>query len=331
VPAAKVEHRANRQPGSDLRMRQQRVADRAGDAVAKRDQMRLEPLGIAVEHRSYVALGRAARAGQGAGRNHQVPHVWIVRAKLVGVLVGRSGLVMTAQAGQCMSLHAEGAGIGDPQLPRLFGQPVGLGEIAAAQAQQDCGVAQGGAGGKQRDAIGQDRQGGIGVADGLQRDSQGFPPDRVRRSCCQRFRQAGHCIGDAAKIEQRRPQHRLGLRICGVEDDGFRCVPRRPFGIVQPAAHIGAAFAQVRLQRQRRNGGVQVRLRPFPVAVADRQPCSEDGQLRRWRRHAARRRDERPCRADAAGVDQCGCAGAQRVGIGGNLDRVHQPGLLLSR
>ena len=96
--------------------------------------MRLEPIGVAVEHRADVACGRAFGIRHRPGRHHEVAHVRVFRPQFQRVLIGDPSRVVASEARQRMAFQSERAGIGDAQGPGLFREPHRLVEIPPAHA-----------------------------------------------------------------------------------------------------------------------------------------------------------------------------------------------------
>jgi hypothetical protein len=104
--------------------------------------MRLEALGVAVEHGSQIFDGRSVRAGHDARRSNEMAHIGVIGAKLQRLGVGVRGFRMTPQAGQRMTHQPEAAGIGDAGEAGFFAEATRRDEVASAHREQDGGVAQ---------------------------------------------------------------------------------------------------------------------------------------------------------------------------------------------
>ena len=124
VPQPRSSAGPRRSPAAIDGMLQQRGTDQAGDAIAKRDQCEFEAIGIAIEHSAEILDGARVRCGSVARGRDQVPHIGDRRDRASVPRAWIRGLVMTAEAGQCMALqaerdmrlHAGGAGLlGEPQ------------------------------------------------------------------------------------------------------------------------------------------------------------------------------------------------------------------------
>ena len=76
----------------------ERGTDQAGDAVAKRYEVQIEAIGVAIEDGAEVLDRCALLAGHDARGSHEMPNIGIVRTELQGLGVELGGFRMPAEA-----------------------------------------------------------------------------------------------------------------------------------------------------------------------------------------------------------------------------------------
>ena len=270
--AAEIEHRPDgvtpRQRGAML---QQGSAQQPGHAVVQADEMGFETPGIAVEHGFQVRRRRARGLRQHAGGNHEMAHIRVFGRQLQRLGIGIAGLGVAAQAGQRVAAEAEHAGVGDARLPCRLGQVRGLGEGALAHRHHDRRRAQADGAGVAGDALGQHGVGRCDVAGALQRHGQRAQAGDAVRIGGGGLAQARHRVFRPVHLQQDYAQHRLGLRVAGVEDHRVGGVGGRTRHVVGLHARIGAADAQRHRIPVPRQPGIEFGQRLGHAALAQQQ------------------------------------------------------------
>ena len=110
--AAKIERRTEAFSLGDAWMLGERRTQQARDPIAKRYEMGLEAIGIAVEHRPQILDRRTRLAGQNAGGCHEMPDIRVVGSKLERLGIGLRGLGVASETGQRMAHQAESTCVG---------------------------------------------------------------------------------------------------------------------------------------------------------------------------------------------------------------------------
>src|ERR1700712_5486545 len=97
--------------------------------------MAFEVVGVTVEDSADVIFGSTPRIGHRTRGYDEVAHIRVLRTQLQRVLVGDHGSVVLAQAGERMTFHSEGAGIGHPDGTGSFSDRHRLAKNPAAECQ----------------------------------------------------------------------------------------------------------------------------------------------------------------------------------------------------
>ena len=303
-------------------------AEQARHAIAECDQVRLEPLGIAVEHRAQILDRSARRTRHDARGGDEVAHIGVLRAQLQRLGVSVRRFLVLAEAGQRVAEQAERAGIGDAGMAGVLGQPDRLAKIAAADAKQDRGVARIDPPGRGSDAAQQRGEGGVGVAGRFLRRGQSGGKAGIAWLGTICLIEACQGVRRAPQLQHQHAEQCLGGGVGVVQHHGFRGIARAAFDVAGVPAQLGAALAQSGMAGGGFDGLVQFRRRVVRGGRAQREPRADVG-------YADGPGCQAPCRgeqwaggADAARGDQLRGPFGQDVCVGVGVQFLHGGPLL---
>jgi hypothetical protein len=103
--------------------------------------MGFETLGVAVEHGPQIFGRRTRCARQDAGGGYKVADIRVFRPQLQRLGISLGGLRVASETGEGVAHQAERAGVGYAGDAGLLGKGARCGEVAATDAEQNCGVA----------------------------------------------------------------------------------------------------------------------------------------------------------------------------------------------